>query len=221
MHDLKSLMNLSGESSDDDDGNDCASLAAIAKSIFEPGEQPVEPPPPEEAEHPIYDLKALMDMSSGSSDDESNDYITLAAIAQNILEHAPSSDEGEEEEDPYPPEPPKTASPGAEEPSPPGPAEEPSPRGAFVFGGRALSLQGVRDGDSIEYRVEALRQFLEQGIGLEKFTEAYQFITEGADGLEPAQVDAQMRRIFSTPELLAYYPLIQQLIVCEESAQEE
>jgi hypothetical protein len=169
-------------------------------------------------EQPIYGLKALIDLSSESDNDESKDFMAFIAIAQNILEHNPTSDEGEdvprfdEEEEEPPAAPPDDDSPTADEPSPPG---------AFVFGGRALDLRGVGEGDSVGYRTEALRLFLEQGIGLGKFMEAYQFVSEGYEGLEPTEVDAQMRRIFPSPELLAFYPLIQQLVVCEHSELEE
>jgi hypothetical protein len=124
----------------------------------------------------------------------------------------------EEEEEPPAERPPGDDAPADDDSSP---ADGPSPPGAFMFGGHALDLRGVGEGDSVGYRIEALRQFLEQGIGVDKFMEAYQFVSQGYEGLEPTEVDAQLRRIFPSPEILAFYPLIQQLVVCEQSAGEE
>jgi hypothetical protein len=178
-------------------------------------------------------LRALIELSDSSDDAETNDYLMLVAIAQNILEHKPSSDEGEgegelevarfaeEDEEEEPPPPPDFSPEPAAAERPDSPLDDPGSPGVFMFGGRVLNLQGVGDSDSLGYRIEALRQFLEEGIGLDKFIEAYQFVSEGCDELRPDEIDAQMQRIFPTPHLQAYCPLIQQLVVCEDSLAEE
>lgn len=74
----------------------------------------------------------------------------------------------------------------------------------------------VTDCDSMNYRIEALRQFIEEGLGLDKFIEVYQFITEDSDALDERDVDIQLRKMLNA-EQIQYYPLVQQLIVCEES----
>jgi anti-sigma28 factor (negative regulator of flagellin synthesis) len=88
----------------------------------------------------------------------------------------------------------------------------------FMFDGQQLELPSVTDEDSLGYRIEALRQFIENGIGLDKFVEAYQFVREAAD--EP-DGNAKLKQILATQEQLAYYPLIQRLVVCEESMEDE
>jgi NIMA (never in mitosis gene a)-related kinase len=247
LHDLNALIDMSSGSSDDDDRTDWAVLDEMANGTLghnTPLHRDVEPERPPQK---IYDLGALMELSSDSSDDaQSNDYMMLVAIAQNILEHKPSSDESdndegelvEDQEELPPPEAPTEAS--ADENHDASPEASPdenrdaSPEASpnentnasseylrspsvFMFGGRALDLMGVRNDDSLGYRIEALRQFLEQEIGLGKFIEAYQFLSEGCDELQADQVDGKMRGIFPTPNLQAYYPLIQQLVVCEDS----
>jgi hypothetical protein len=87
-----------------------------------------------------------------------------------------------------------------------------------MFGGRELSLPSVGDGDSMDYRIEALRQFIERGLGLDKFIEAYQIImAEGDDG----DVDTELKKVLETADQRTYVPLIQQLVVCEESLGDE
>jgi hypothetical protein len=84
-----------------------------------------------------------------------------------------------------------------------------------VFDGKVLDLPSVADGDSKAYRIEALRQFIEEGLGLDKFMEVYQFVREGTDGIPDEEADLRMREILSTAKQQAFYPLVQQLIVCE------
>ena len=178
----------------------------------------------EQTQTPVKSVMDLINLSSDSDDDDDddgqNDLLALAAIAKNIFDDPPSSDEDEEaqaeeegaEEDVQ----------GFEEPTPEeiggGGDEKPADNksGKFFFGGKELNLPMVTDRDSMNYRVEAIRQFIEQGLGLDKFLEAYQLITDEA-GIDEKEMDERLRKVLSKPEEMSYYPLIQQLIVCEES----
>lgn len=157
--------------------------------------------PKDESKPPLNTLDALIHISDDedTEDEETNDLISLVAIAENIFDHPPSSDEGEEEED-------KNEANSKENKSK-----------HFYFGGKELILPMVTDKDSMNYRIEAIRIFIEDGLGIEKFIECYQFMTEQSDNLEEHEADLQLRKILSTPDQLSYYPLIQQLIVCEEN----
>jgi hypothetical protein len=133
-----------------------------------------------------------------SSDDD--DLVMLAAVARSIVENPPTSDEDPEEE--------------------PGGHEEGVAHvgGAqFLFDGKELRLPRVSDADSKSYRIEALRQFIEEGLGIDRFINVYQFIRVDSDQLSPVEMDVHLRKMLSTPKQLTYYPLIEQLIVCEES----
>jgi hypothetical protein len=159
----------------------------------------------------LMNLKDLIDLSYSDDDEEQNDRLSLAAIARDVFEHPPSDSQPEIE--------PLTPAQEEEEEEEEGQAPPASPRpSVFMFGGQELRLPSVGDGDSMEYRVEALRQFIERGLGLDKFIEAYQIvIAEGDD----SNVDAELKRVLETAEQRAYVPLIQQLVVCEESLGDE
>jgi NIMA (never in mitosis gene a)-related kinase len=73
-------------------------------------------------------------------------------------------------------------------------------------------LPGTSDQDSIFYRIEALRSYIEQKLGLEPMMRAYQYLLD-----PPADDDsnAELSSIVG-PKQLVYVPLIYQLIVCED-----
>lgn len=173
----------------------------------EPEPEP-EPPhvPKQPIDHPptIRDLDDLIHISDDEDydDDSTNDLISLCAIANNIFNHPPSSDEDEEEEE-------EEIVEKKEQPKQSG--------GRFFFDGKELVLPMVTDRDSMNYRIEALRQFIEEGLGLDKFIETYQFITEQSDEMDEANVDKELKKILETHEQQQYLTLIQQMIVCEES----
>mmetsp|Transcript_37050 Transcript_37050/g.105925 ORF Transcript_37050/g.105925 Transcript_37050/m.105925 type:complete len:446 (-) Transcript_37050:167-1504(-) len=98
--------------------------------------------------------------------------------------------------------------------------EEPpqrSPRGAEAHNswhfvtpdGRALDL-AVGEGDSLSYRVEALKAYLEQELGLGDFLSIYRHLSGGVRaraGRGPLETVA--------PRALRFLPLVQQLMACE------
>jgi len=73
-------------------------------------------------------------------------------------------------------------------------------------------LPGISDTDSIFYRIEALRNYLESKLGLEPMLRAYQYLLD-----PPADDDsnAELSTILE-PRKLKFVPLIYQLIVCED-----
>ena len=89
-------------------------------------------------------------------------------------------------------------------------------RTRFLFAGTELHLPMVTDKDSLNYRAEAIRQFVENGIGLDRFMEAYEIMTRQDDASERRR-KKRVERVLKTKKEMEYYPLIQQLIVCEES----
>jgi hypothetical protein len=155
-------------------------------------------------------LDDLIGLDWEPEDDGENDLIGLVAIAKNIFDHPPSTSSDEEEmreiideeeaKDETPIEPKRTAS-----------------DAKFFMDGKELKLPSVTDRDSMNYRIEALRKFIEDGIGVERFVRAYRFLGGGSDGLSEQAVDIEVRQIFCGEKQLAYYPLVHQLVVCEES----
>lgn len=73
-------------------------------------------------------------------------------------------------------------------------------------------LPGISENDSIFYRIEALRNYLEQKLGLDPMIRAYQYLLD-----PPADDDsnAELSGILE-PSKLKFVPLIYQLIVCED-----
>ena len=157
--------------------------------------------PPAKPEPPKKSVEELINMSSSDDEDnEENDLLELAAIAKSIFDNPPDDDEGEEEnEDGQPTPQPET------------------PPGKFIFNGKELVLKHVSGDDSLSYRVEALRQFIEEGLSLDTFLAMYQLLTEDSDHMSNEEIDKQIHSLLKTPEQLAYYPLLNQLISCEDS----
>lgn len=158
-------------------------------------------------------LLDLIDISSSDSEGDDNEMISLYAVVKNILDHPPTSDEENEEEDP--------ASDGngdkKDENNEEDDQKAKQQQGVFIFNNKELKLPMVTDNDSLHYRVEALRLFIEQNLGLDKFIEVYRFITVDSDNMTDEEGGDKVKQILSTPEELSYYPLIQQLVFCEES----
>jgi len=135
----------------------------------------------------------VVEFSDSYSDfDEQDDLISLAAIAKNIFDHPPSDNEAEEEQ------------------------SSETQLGTFIFEGKELKLDSVNNDDSLNYRVEALRIFLEDGLGMDTFIKIYGFLTSDQE-ISPQETDDRIREILKSQEQIVYYPLVQQLIVCEES----
>ena len=158
--------------------------------------------PKEDKPAPKKNLEDLINMSSSSDDDdnEENDLLELAAIAKSIFDNPPDDDEGEEENE------------DTQEQQKPD-----VPPGKFIFNGKELILEHVSGADSLSYRVEALRQFIEEGLGLDAFLAMYQLLTEDSDNMSDAEIDKEIHKILPDEGKLAYYPLLNQLITCEDS----
>ena len=142
------------------------------------------------------DIENLIKFSDSEDTEGEDDFVSLASMFKKILDEPPPNSEEEASE---------------EEPAPP------SQPGTFYFGGKELKLPSVTDRDSLSYRVEAIRQFIEKGLGLDKFLEIYRFVTVESDEISEAEANKKIHEILSTDDELSYYKLIQQLIVCEEA----
>ncbi|EAY19670.1 STE family protein kinase [Trichomonas vaginalis G3] len=152
-----------------------------------------------EGEKPKKSFQDFIDMSSSDeSDDEANELIELAAIAKSIFDNPPDDDEAEEEGEEHHEE------------------EKPAP-GKFIFNGKELILDYVSGDDSLSYRVEALRQFIEQGLGLDTFLAIYKLLTDESDNMSDVDIDKKTKEILHTKDQLTFYPLLNQLIKCEDT----
>ncbi|KAH0793665.1 serine/threonine-protein kinase Nek1-like [Histomonas meleagridis] len=167
----------------------------------------------EEDRCPPKTLDELIHLSDDDDSDDDNDILSLAAIAKSILDHPPDDDEGECE-----PSLAEMAHGLLSSNSSDSEDEKQTPSmPKFIFNGEELKLPTVTDRDSMAYRVEAIREFIERGLGLDVFIEVYNVLTADADNLPEEEVDARLHELLNSPEQLKFYPLIQQLIVCEET----
>lgn len=157
--------------------------------------KPVIPDNHEEQHKVKKSLEDLVPQVLSDDDDEPNeskDLMELAAIAQDIINN---NDEEEQEEETE--------------------SVQPQP-GKFIFNNRELILENVSNDDTLGFRIEVLRCFIEEGIGSETFLEIYEFFTQHADNMSDHEIDHKIKQILKTPEQLMYYPLLNQLIACEE-----
>jgi len=81
--------------------------------------------------------------------------------------------------------------------------------------GEPLELTMVKDGDSISFRIEALRIYLEQELGLSDFLLAYRYLNEYWSELKESK-DSKLEDLV-VEKTVRFLPLIHQLIFCEDS----
>lgn len=74
------------------------------------------------------------------------------------------------------------------------------------------NLPGVQASDSMGYRIEALRVYLETQLGEQPFIAAYQHFVNMSDGDDPNIIDQIIG-----PKKMKFLPLIHQLISCEDN----
>ncbi|KAM3141150.1 hypothetical protein pb186bvf_006755 [Paramecium bursaria] len=82
----------------------------------------------------------------------------------------------------------------------------------FLNHGKQINVPGTSDRDTIGYKIEALRYYLEQQIGFELFMQVYQTIES-----QDSESSMKMINQFLNQDQRKYIPLIYQLIVCEDS----
>ncbi|OHT13794.1 hypothetical protein TRFO_16021 [Tritrichomonas foetus] len=143
-------------------------------------------------------LEDLIHISDSDNEDEDDDILSLVAIVKNILDDPPTSDEDSSEK--------SDDNDDNSEPS----------SVIFTFSGKELHLPMVKDNDSLQYRIEALRQFIEKNLGFDKFLEIYRLISVEIDEMNEGEGETKVKEILNDNEL-SFYPLIQQLVFCEES----
>jgi NIMA (never in mitosis gene a)-related kinase len=71
-------------------------------------------------------------------------------------------------------------------------------------------IPGCGEKDTISYRIEALRVYLEKQLGEEPFYEAYRILQDGGE-------DGNSELIKALGKNMKFVPLIYQMIVCEDS----
>ncbi|CAK93188.1 unnamed protein product (macronuclear) [Paramecium tetraurelia] len=82
----------------------------------------------------------------------------------------------------------------------------------FLNQQKQFQVPGTSERDTIGYKIEALRYYLEQQMGLDSFMKAYQTLENSQESEQLKQANQQLNL-----ELRKYIPLIIQLIVCEDS----
>ncbi|GFR44775.1 hypothetical protein Agub_g6107 [Astrephomene gubernaculifera] len=92
--------------------------------------------------------------------------------------------------------------------------------GQFMLNGQAVQLPGVREGDSLALKVEALRVFLETHLGTDPFLRVYRRLESLSVDDDEAAVSAEFLAALGQ-EKLPYLQLVHQLIVCEENMHAE
>eukprot|EP00899_Mesostigma_viride_P027352 jgi/Mesvir1/7801/Mv11743-RA.1 len=88
--------------------------------------------------------------------------------------------------------------------------------GKFLLDGSTLKLPNVTQSDSLGSRIEALRVFLEEKLGLDLFLEVYNRLEGVQEDDEDEDVAADLVAQLG-PTKVGYLSLVHQLIICEES----
>eukprot|EP01004_Peranema_trichophorum_P003355 NODE_234_length_3182_cov_43.854855_g204_i0.p1 GENE.NODE_234_length_3182_cov_43.854855_g204_i0~~NODE_234_length_3182_cov_43.854855_g204_i0.p1 ORF type:complete len:944 (+),score=277.10 NODE_234_length_3182_cov_43.854855_g204_i0:48-2879(+) len=81
--------------------------------------------------------------------------------------------------------------------------------------GRTIQLPGVQEGDPLMHRIESLRMYVEENIGIQKFKDVYNCLSNISkdDDEDVAQSKAQS---ILGDQFAGFLPLIMQLIFCED-----
>ncbi|CAD8163976.1 unnamed protein product [Paramecium pentaurelia] len=82
----------------------------------------------------------------------------------------------------------------------------------FLNQQKQFQVPGTSERDTIGYKIEALRYYLEQQMGLDSFMRAYQTLENSQESEQLKQANQLLNQ-----EQRKYIPLIIQLIVCEDS----
>ncbi|CAK73768.1 unnamed protein product (macronuclear) [Paramecium tetraurelia] len=82
----------------------------------------------------------------------------------------------------------------------------------FLNHQKQFQVPGTSERDTIGYKIEALRYYLEQQMGLDSFMRAYQTLENSQESEQLKQANQLLNQ-----EQRKYIPLIIQLIVCEDS----
>lgn len=86
--------------------------------------------------------------------------------------------------------------------------------------GAELKLH-VNEADSLFYRIEALRVYLEKELGLQDFIRAYQYLCDQCNDQGDSSILADAQPSMESlvgPKTITFLPLIHQLIVCEDAS---
>lgn len=166
-----------------------------------------EEPPNTSTENNVMEMIKFSDYSDDDDEDSNDNFTSLAAMCKEILDKPVSEATSGD----------KRSSTG---PQSVDEEDEDEEVGVFFFGEKELKLPSVTNRDSLSYRIEAIRQFIEEGLGLDKFIEIYNFVTDDSDDVNDVDANRRIHEILSTPDELSYYKLIQQLVVCEETLNE-
>lgn len=150
----------------------------------------------DEDDAPKRSITELLNQATSSDDDcgdGSNDLEDLKIIAQDFFNNDTNNNEESNEDESVKPEIPNK----------------------IILNGREIVLISASGDDSLSYRVEALRHFIEEGIGLEKLLTIYNLLSDECDNMNSDDINKVIKETLNTDELFGYYPLINQLVVCE------
>lgn len=91
----------------------------------------------------------------------------------------------------------------------------------FKLNGATFKGNGVNDFDSLCYRIESLRVYLESKLGTKTFYEAYNLIKACDNSIDDDEVSLEKIEKVLQKENLCYLSLIHQLMFCEDTFNEE
>ena len=78
----------------------------------------------------------------------------------------------------------------------------------FTFRGNELQLNNIKSNDSLAYKIETVRKFIEDSLGIDKSIKAYRLAEENNF--------SNYKDILTTPDQQSFYPLLLQLVSSEE-----
>src|SRR5690606_3703606 len=85
----------------------------------------------------------------------------------------------------------------------------------FRLDGSTLKLPNVSERDSLCYRIESLRMYMEKELGCDKFSAAYKIIESQNEHTDDDLVTQKLISILGK-EKMGYVSLMYQLLFCED-----
>mmetsp|Transcript_1219 Transcript_1219/g.1855 ORF Transcript_1219/g.1855 Transcript_1219/m.1855 type:complete len:776 (+) Transcript_1219:712-3039(+) len=89
----------------------------------------------------------------------------------------------------------------------------------FKLGNQTLKMDNISESDSLCYRIESLRLYLETQLGDEQFYKAYQILNEQDANTDDAVIEKELLNVLGSKNI-GFTSLIHQLLFCEDSFNE-
>eukprot|EP00003_Mantamonas_plastica_P030586 TRINITY_DN765_c0_g1_i2.p1 TRINITY_DN765_c0_g1~~TRINITY_DN765_c0_g1_i2.p1 ORF type:complete len:942 (-),score=467.14 TRINITY_DN765_c0_g1_i2:1331-4156(-) len=173
---------------------------------------------PSRENHDVYQEEEEEEEEEEKDEEELIDaeveYVTMVKTLANVMDSLEDEEEDDEDEDDGEG---SSNSDGGRRSSLSNYSEEAAKEGMFELDGKQVDFDHVKEEDSIFYRIESLRMFLEEKLGLDLFLQAYQLLMGVGQEDDMDDLDDQLEQVLGEDNM-QFATLLNQLLCCEDTA---